>query len=264
MHFTRGHIWLTGLVFSTFTTLVTLGTVALSFPPETWSAAEIFGRQLLLAAVLPPILTFPLTCLLGWFIFRNGRINANLQRLLYRDRLTDAATRDCFFDQMADAPDTAGVALVVDIDHFKRVNDTFGHLVGDYVIQRVARIIQESVKADDIVCRFGGEEFVVFLKDGSPERGAAVAERIRALVESALIFEESERIRVTVSIGGARKEPSRDIEDCIRIADMALYRAKEAGRNAISLSWLPVPEDALAPSRNLVSRLSVAATAGSS
>jgi diguanylate cyclase (GGDEF)-like protein len=125
--------------------------------------------------------------------------------------------------------------LVIDIDHFKRVNDTFGHAVGDEVIVHVARIVEGSIRPSDRVARFGGEEFVAVLRGSPLLRAGELAERIRAMIEASPAH-AGQAIPVTVSIGVAIVSPEdRDVQDVIERADLALYDAKTAGRNRISL-----------------------------
>ena len=111
------------------------------------------------------------------------------------------------------------------------MNDTYGHLFGDQVIHRVADVLRTAVRKEDIVCRFGGEEFVVFLEKYDAESGMRVAERIREQVQSQVMEHEGVEVRVTVSIGGALKDGVSEIEKSIQDADEALYCAKSEGRN---------------------------------
>jgi diguanylate cyclase (GGDEF)-like protein len=128
--------------------------------------------------------------------------------------------------------DTLGL-LMIDIDDFKQVNDTLGHLAGDRVIQSVARYIKAAVRTSDVVGRYGGEEFLVALYPVRPEALAATAEKIRAYIETRM----RERIPVTVSIGAACHTGARDdaatVDDLVREADARLYAAKEAGKNCV-------------------------------
>ena len=127
--------------------------------------------------------------------------------------------------------------LVIDIDHFKRVNDTFGHGVGDDVIEEVGRLVQGEVRTTDKVARFGGEEFVVLLRETEEEGAIALAERIRIRIAADVIDARGHgAIHVTVSVGLALvTDADRDVGDLIERADRALYRAKTGGRNAVQV-----------------------------
>lgn len=130
--------------------------------------------------------------------------------------------------------------LVADIDHFKRINDTYGHAIGDIVIRQVAAVVAESVRPSDRVARYGGEEFVAVLRDITLARAAEVAERVRASVEEAGLVHDGKPLPVTVSIGVAVVTPvDRDVQDVIERADLALYAAKAGGRNRVSVSAAP-------------------------
>jgi diguanylate cyclase (GGDEF)-like protein len=119
---------------------------------------------------------------------------------------------------------------MIDIDHFKEVNDTFGHQAGDDVLQRIARVLQRTTRQSDFVARFGGEEFVVLLPETPLLEGLHVAEKIRAAVAA-----EDFATRVTVSAGVATMpQPHIDSPDAlVAVADAALYRAKQGGRNRV-------------------------------
>ena len=126
--------------------------------------------------------------------------------------------------------------LLIDLDHFKLVNDTYGHMAGDDVLAAVAVLLQRAVRSVDLVARYGGEEFVVVLPETGRQGAVAFAERIREKV-AAYNFSigESQQIRITTSIGVATYPSPRldSVEDLFRAADIALYRAKGNGRNLV-------------------------------
>ncbi len=126
--------------------------------------------------------------------------------------------------------------IMFDLDHFKKVNDTYGHLGGDAVLCNVARVVRSSLRENDIAGRYGGEEFGIILPN-TPEAGAMiVAERIRASIEASPIPFEEREIKATSSLGVAEYRPGvADCEELIAQADAALYRAKEGGRNRVIL-----------------------------
>ncbi len=177
------------------------------------------------------VLVGPATLIAALMYRRSSLSNLELQRLVNRDRLTDASTRDFFFNQMEENPDSYGVSLMVDIDNFKKVNDTYGHLAGDQVIRHVAQILRQNTRSKDIVARFGGEEFIVFLNERDSMAGYELAERMRRNIASEVCNFDGLSLKVTVSIGGSMKEAVDQIERSIAEADDAMYRAKQAGRN---------------------------------
>ncbi len=131
--------------------------------------------------------------------------------------------------------------LMLDLDNFKQVNDTFGHRLGDAVLENVGRAIRATLRAGDFVGRYGGEEFCIVLTD-TPLLGARiVAERIRALVAmQAVRGPDGSAVQVACSIGVAEADTGRDVAEAIEMADRALYRAKAAGRNRVELAPPPV------------------------
>ncbi len=126
-----------------------------------------------------------------------------------------------------------GFALLMgDVDHFKRINDTYGHVEGDRVLRRVAEVLAAEARADDLVFRYGGEEFALILNDAGADAAAAVAERLRLAIAAA--FEaDGEQIAVTLSFGMAFCAAPAAPEALIRVADGALYEAKAGGRNRV-------------------------------
>jgi diguanylate cyclase (GGDEF)-like protein len=133
------------------------------------------------------------------------------------------------------------VCLMLDVDHFKRVNDTWGHAAGDVVLRELAQRIESQVRASDVAARYGGEEFVVILPDTDISDGVLLAERIRAAISATPIrLPSDDEVKITASIGISAIRPARDATDLktlgdslIARADVALYSAKSGGRNCV-------------------------------
>ncbi len=172
---------------------------------------------------------------------------ASLRKLAETDPLTNLMNRRAFMATGADAMryyqryGRPIATLVVDIDHFKRFNDDYGHAAGDAVIRRTGELIAQTLRETDKVARFGGEEFVVLLREVNEHEAHELAERIRLIVEESRTSFDGKELAVTVSIGcAAITGHDRDVEELIERADRALYAAKAAGRNCIRLA--PVPQ----------------------
>ncbi|MBU4276373.1 MAG: diguanylate cyclase [Proteobacteria bacterium] len=119
----------------------------------------------------------------------------------------------------------------IDLDHFKTVNDTHGHNAGDLVLVKTSELLASSVREVDRVARFGGEEFLIVLINSPVERSFQVAERLRLRIEQANFKDVASGLRVTISIGVTQYQPNESIDDLLKRADEAMYRAKRAGRN---------------------------------
>lgn len=172
---------------------------------------------------------------------RLSALNRELETISITDALTQVYNRRYFMERLRQEikrvrryGPTASL-LMIDIDHFKRVNDAYGHQAGDAVLAGVARLVKAGLRETDIFARYGGEEFAV-IATGTEKAGAMIlAERLRALIAAAGIEHGANRITVTVSIGIGTWEPDmkEDFEELVRRADAALYRAKEEGRNRV-------------------------------
>src|SRR5213080_5259872 len=170
-----------------------------------------------------------------------------IHRLLVHDELTGLLTGKSFFSELrreaarAEAETMPFCVLMMDIDHFKEVNDTYGHLVGSETLEQVGAVIRKSLRAGDVGVRFGGEEFAAFLLDADYAQGLVAAERVRSSIEeyefSAVRRGSSEEPRVhriTISIGVASfPDDARDPIQLVEMADSALYQAKRSGRNRV-------------------------------
>ena len=129
-------------------------------------------------------------------------------------------------------------AFMLDIDHFKKINDTYGHLVGDQVLIAVSKAILQCLRPTDMPVRYGGEEFTIFLPGTSIENAKVVGERLRDTVESMKIplLDKKDFISVTISVGFTERKDGDSVETIIKRADDALYNAKESGRNRVCVN----------------------------
>jgi two-component system cell cycle response regulator len=177
-----------------------------------------------------------------------SRLEEDCQRRIYelstRDGLTNLFNRRYFDERLwaelafARRHGTLLGLLLLDLDHFKRLNDTYGHIAGDRTLMGVARALEAQVRGEDMVARYGGEEVVVLLRD-TPLAGVEVlAERLRASVESLRVRHEGKELTVTASIGGVVVRPARSTtaDELIAAADRLLYEAKLQGRNRVRVT----------------------------
>ena len=164
------------------------------------------------------------------------------KNLSYTDGLTGLFNKRFFSLHLEEALSSGLVAddrpclLFIDLDDFKLFNDTYGHDQGDLVLKGLAGIITDSVRSNDMPCRWGGEEFAVILLGATLESAAAIAERIRQRFAQYVFSPNGQTVRQTLSIGLARAQQGESADDFIRRADQALYRAKRAGKNQLYLS----------------------------
>lgn len=161
-----------------------------------------------------------------------------LKSMAVRDQLTGLYNRHYLVDMMTHKVSEAKrheqplCVIMVDIDHFKEVNDSFGHLEGDKVLEKIAKILQDGARREDIVARFGGEEMILVLNNCPLEEAVAKAEKLRKEIE----LSEPEGIAISASFGVAKVSESNDTcEKLIKSADDALYQAKAKGRNRVEV-----------------------------
>ena len=176
----------------------------------------------------------------GLAVAVNNALNhEDLQRVAALDPLTGVYNRRFGLQRLVEefgrslrSGDPLGL-LMLDLDHFKSINDTYGHLIGDRVLQGVVRVARQVLREGDVLMRYGGEEFLIVLPGAGPVDLAQMAERVRRAVSEAAVSEGSQQIVITVSIGGAGlpSETVKDATELIGIADAALYTAKESGRD---------------------------------
>jgi len=164
------------------------------------------------------------------------QVNKNLQHKASYDAMTGLPNRETFFDHIEEvrARNESSILMIIDVDHFKNINDSFGHLVGDRALILLANVFRKILRRDDLIGRIGGEEFGILLPDTSDAEGQIIGEMIRHEIEST-IFEPRENMRhvITVSIGLAAAAAHHDRPVLMSNADTALFEAKRRGRNQV-------------------------------
>lgn len=198
-----------------------------------------YTSQFVIVACLPLLVAYPIivgvtSYRLAWRVREQNRVLATLSRtdgltrLLNRVNWEEVVSSELRRHWRTDAPVSL---LILDIDHFKVVNDRHGHLVGDEALRNIAAILRSTLRDPDTPGRYGGEEFGVVLPDTDAEGACVIAERVRRQIESSVVARKPE-VRCTVSIGVAEATPDlTDSRQWIERADRALYRAKALGRN---------------------------------
>ena len=168
------------------------------------------------------------------------RLYALVQELAITDGLTNAFVRRYFLERLNEGVERASSFatnlsfLMLDIDHFKKCNDKFGHLVGDVALKRIAEVLKSNLREIDIIGRYGGEEFSIVLPETTKEGAFVVGERLRVAVEKADINAYDENIKLTISMGITTfPDDANELSQLIDRADQMLYKAKEAGRNRV-------------------------------
>lgn len=205
-----------------------------------------------LCALIPPMLaahdpfetatvliTIVITSILAIaFSVITDRQRTQLLRLATKDPLTGAGNRRALDEKLQDVVNTfrrvgsPSSMLLIDLDHFKRVNDILGHAAGDQILRNITEIINLRIRVTDSLYRIGGEEFVVVLEGADLEHAAHLAEQLRTLVDANELVPHH---AVTISVGVAELRPDEEPSDWLHRADEAMYRAKDAGRNSTSI-----------------------------
>jgi diguanylate cyclase (GGDEF)-like protein len=165
-----------------------------------------------------------------WFMRMDHRISYDpLLHIYNRDYCSKIISEQSSMDT---SPSFA--VAMVDIDHFKNVNDTYGHQAGDQVLYAVAQAIQREVVPDGTVCRYGGEEMVIFFPQMAIRDAEPIVEKVRASIEAMKVKTRNKTLAVKVSCGvSSREDVSQSVMDVIHAADKALYKAKKEGRNQV-------------------------------
>lgn len=210
------------------------------------------GNAWLMCVLCPLVIAWPASAYTIWQADRLRRAHGELARAhaelaaahrrladkASRDDMTGMLNRESFFSRLERTRDSSerGALLIVDADHFKAINDAYGHLAGDEALLKIAAAIQRAVRKGDCLGRIGGEEFGAFLVGASEQEAARVAERVRREVEQIRFKPEDDRVvPLTVSIGGTVCTSGATVSELMRAADRQLYEAKARGRNLVLL-----------------------------
>jgi diguanylate cyclase len=173
-----------------------------------------------------------------------NRLNGKLAALADIDHLTGLTNRRKFFEAISVLRAETGEAvvrqrgalLIIDVDHFKSINDGHGHQAGDEALVHISSMIKRCVRDMDTVARLGGEEFGVLLMEADKTVAQEIAERIRLAIHTTPVTLQTGPVTLSVSIGGSEVWPLQSLAECMRRADLLLYAAKSAGRNRVQFS----------------------------
>lgn len=195
---------------------------------------------------LAALFTIPLFGFLMVKVQQLSHANRQLHLLATTDFLTGTLSRRAFMEEVETSLSkydqstyrTESALLVIDVDHFKRINDRYGHQVGDLALIRIADTLRENLRPNDPLCRLGGEEFGVFLDMTSAVEAVGIAERCRRAITECSFSPENEDHELSISIGIAITVPGEDFTSLFKEADNQLYLAKAHGRNRIELPGL--------------------------
>ncbi len=201
----------------------------------------LFAPDWLLPASAVGVGLLPLSVASVVFAIVNDRLTQQWRERALRDDLTGTLSRRGLREhgermlagQEPARQDSGIAALMLDVDHFKAINDRHGHLVGDEVLRHLSAVMTEHLRDDALLARYGGEEFTVLLPVRSRQDAETVAERLRQAIEAQPCESRAGRIRVTVSIGVAFHQTAHPLDEVLSRADTRLYEAKQAGRNRV-------------------------------
>jgi diguanylate cyclase (GGDEF)-like protein len=178
-----------------------------------------------------------LCCLI--YPLRNATLFHQALQMAYTDPLTQTQNRASFNDSVfreikrCQRSKQQLSLIFVDIDHFKAINDNFGHKCGDLALASVADWIKDSLRGSDVVFRYGGEEFVILLTDTGLDRASDIAERVRTGIEAHTLAYGLDALTITASLGVSSLQASEDMDSFVNRADQAMYKAKQLGRNRV-------------------------------
>ena len=194
---------------------------------------EVFDQVVFSGAITAIILAGPLSYFIGVKMRDVQQLTDQLEFAVNHDHLTGTCTRKSFYQQVAKLPDAPLIVIVTDIDHFKRINDEYSHQAGDSALKQFAAVLRGSCRNEDLVARFGGEEFVILMRNLQLDEAIETAQRLCNCVRDRTFMAEGHRLRITASFGVAESAGPGDIDTALHRADLASYRAKRDGRDRV-------------------------------
>lgn len=210
-----------------------------------WSyGAERLEFELVMSAIIAVAVGLPIAAVVVMQNERYRLLSEQLAHLSSIDQMTGLLNRQTFLDRLdlllftQAAKQSGGVFAYVDADHFKQLNDRYGHALGDKVIQLLARHIRMATREGDLCARLGGEEFGIFLVGATLDQAAVIAERLRGDVNASERKLDLPGVTISVSIGMAAHRPGEGAQATMQAADRSLYAAKNDGRNAVVIELI--------------------------
>jgi len=235
-----------------WTVFGTLGAIVATLAMDSFNFGTFTPTQLVRAIITDIVL--PLVIAPPVFFFFSSKLRelaiAHHELAIYAsmDSLTSVLNRgafttlvDAYLAEVRQQERQEGALLVIDVDNFKRINDSFGHALGDEALRLIAGTIKEALRSVDLVGRLGGEEFGVFLPGTTPDRARSVAERIRQAIDGVQFMAGGLPRDLSVSVGGASFTRRVLFNELYRVADQRLYEAKQAGRNQVAFASIGEP-----------------------
>ncbi|WP_394690106.1 GGDEF domain-containing protein [Hoeflea sp.] len=229
-----------------FAVMIPVLTFAIPFVFFGWPYLGVFAIAFFPAVLIPLLITPPIAIVI-LNLFRVQPLTIDkVDHYIRYDTLTGVLTRAYLLGKTRDALPSGGAFLMIDADHFKNVNDTYGHDVGDEALRKTAEILRKGVCGEALIGRLGGEEFGVFLPGATESEAAAAANRLCNLVREEGRVIGGNEIGLTVSIGCAVHRIGNSLENTVKLADEALYQAKRSGLDRYYIANATKPMPALA------------------
>lgn len=233
---TMRQVYRLAAIITLFAVLVPVSTFAVPFTFLGAPYAGFFAIAAFPAALIPLLITPPLAIIvLNLFRVQTLTID-KVDHYVRYDTLTGVLTRAYLLGKTREAMTRGGAFLMIDADHFKAINDTHGHDVGDEALKRIAEVLRKALDTDALIGRLGGEEFGIFLPGASDVQAVAAAETLCALMRKEGRIIAGKELNLTVSIGCALHRDENSLETTIKLADSALYHAKRGGRDRYFLA----------------------------
>ncbi len=195
----------------------------------------------LLTLVLGIIVNWSILLTVGYLRIKTEKLVRKVEEMTITDPLTGVYNRryfDLYLEHaipLSKRMSNSLILVMFDIDHFKKVNDTYGHVCGDYALKHITNVIKRNVRDTDVVIRMGGEEFAILLLETSLEEGSEIAEHVRKAVEDSNFIYNDQQVPITISLG-LNEYKSEKVDQFIEKTDQALYKAKANGRNQLVVS----------------------------
>ena len=222
-------------------------TFILYYPDNAFLATE-YTEPYKMRIILSFLVMLMLSAIYGYFrelsLDKMRSLQKELRFYLRRDELTGLYNRRGYRDKAASNNQSFTTVLMCDIDYFKKINDTYGHLVGDYTIKEISNCINNTLRKKDIAVRWGGEEFLILLSNTTIEDAYMVSEKLRKTIESLVLsYENKITFKTTLSVGIKEIEEGMSLENAIKEADNAMYTSKRDGRNRCTIAKKPLSKN---------------------